>query len=50
MKAIKISKYNINEIFSCPNVEGIERCMASNKEEERIIVKFRSGEFYVPEG
>ena len=49
MKAIRVSKDNINDVWSCPNVESIERCMASNKE-ERIIVKFRSGEFYVPEG
>lgn len=50
MKAIKVSKDNINEIWSCPNVENITRCRTSDNKEERIIVKFRSGEFYVPEG
>jgi len=49
MKAIRVSSDSIQELWDCPEVLEITKCVDSSLK-EKICIKVKSVEYYIPEG
>lgn len=49
MIAIKVSSENIQELWDCPEVLEITKCVGTSLK-RKMLIKVKSAEYYIPEG
>ncbi len=49
MIAIKVSSESIQELWDCPEVLEITKCVDASLK-EKILIKVKSVEYYIPDG
>lgn len=49
MKAIRVSSDSIQELWDCPEVLEITKCVDTSLK-EKILIKVKNVEYYIPDG